>query len=145
METLHPSPSAAQLAAIKAHTPDGPIVALNLNRYRDRAVYPGGTPGADVTGREAYARYGMVAYQAIRGVGGRILWATDARNVAIGCPHDTYDEVIAVWYPSRAAFLGLEAFPGYKEAFDVHRTAAMEHALLLLCDASAEPVLKTPW
>src|SRR5262249_12327558 len=61
---LHPEPSDAQLAAIAAHSPDGPIVALNLNRYRARAAYPPGTPDADVSGREAYMRYGIVAFQA---------------------------------------------------------------------------------
>lgn len=142
---LHAEPSDAQLAAIAAHRPDGPIVALNLNRYRERAQYPPGTPDAGVPGRAAYARYGVVALQAITHVGGRILWATDARNVAIGCEHDAYDEVIAVWYPSRAAFLALEDFPGYRIAFELHRRASIDHALLLLCDAAAEPVLRSPF
>lgn len=141
----HPEPTDAQLAAIAAHRPDGPIVCLNLNRYRARAAYPAGTPDADVSGREAYLRYGMVAFQAIASVGGRIVWATEARNVAIGCEHDRFEEVVAVWYPSRAAFLAIEEFPGYRHAFEVHRRAAVEHAALLVCDAAAEPALTSPW
>jgi len=56
-----------------------------------------------------------------------------------------YDEVVAVWYPSRAAFLTLDAFPGYREAFDLHRRAAIERAVLLVCDGDAAPRLTTPY
>ncbi len=141
----HIEPSEATLARLGSRAGDGPFVALNLNRYRARAEYPPGTPDADVSGREAYLRYGMIAFQAILGVGGRILWAAEAEEVAIGCEHDRYDEVVAVWYPSRAAFLRLEEYPGYREAFEVHRRASIEHASLLFFRAGAEPKLGTPY
>jgi len=141
----HAEPTDDQLAAVGAHRPDGPIVALNLNRYRATATYPPGAANPTVSGREAYLRYGAVALQAIAHVGGRILWATEARDVAIGCSHDTFDEVVAVWYPSRAAFLSLRDFPGYQEAFDVHRHAAVEHATLLLCDGESDATLRSPF
>jgi len=141
----HTEPSDEQLAAIAAYSPDGPFVALNLNRYRERAAYPAGTPDADVSGREAYLRYGVVALAAIRSVGGDILWATEGRQLAIGCEHDRFDEVVAVWYPSRKAFLALEEYPGYRQAFESHRRAAVEHAMLLCCDGSVEPVLESPF
>lgn len=142
-EEIEPRPE--QLAELAAHRPDGPIVALNLNRYRERAAYPEGAPDAAVSGREAYLRYGIVALQAILSVGGRILWATEGRHVTIGTPDDRYDEIVAVWYPSRAAFLSLETFPGYREAFELHRRASLERARLLLCDGEAEPRLSTPY
>lgn len=138
-------PTDEQLAALAAHRPDGPIVALNLNRYRRRAAYPPGTPDGDVSGRDAYLRYGMVALQAILATGGRILWATEGRHVAIGTADDRYDEVVAVWYPSRAAFLALDAHPGYREAFELHRRAAIERAVLLICDGDADAKLSTPY
>lgn len=142
---LHTEPTPDALDAIGGRAPDGPFVALNLNRYRDRASYPAGTANADVSGREAYLRYGSVALAAIHAVGGRILWAADAEETAIGCGHDRYDEVVAVWYPSRAAFLALERHPGYREAFELHRRASMEHATLLFFAAGAEPTLRTPY
>jgi uncharacterized protein (DUF1330 family) len=141
----HPEPSPQQLADIAAYHPDGPFVALNLNRYRARAAYPPGTPDAEVSGREAYARYGVVAVAAIRNAGGRVLWLSEAVQLAIGCEHERFDEVIAVWYPSRAAFLGMESFPGYRQAFDLHRHAAVEHAALIFCAAGDEPQLTTPF
>lgn len=142
----HVTPEDTRLAAVmaRAAADDGPVVMLNLNRYRDRAQYPPGTPDADVSGREAYLRYGIVAAQAIAHVGGRILWATDTEEVVIGCDHDRYDEVVAVWYPSRATFLRLAEFPGYLDAH-VHRDAGVEQAALLATKASAEPVLGTPY
>ena len=138
-------PGPEQLAALATYRPDGSIVALNLNRYRDHAAYPPGTPDGDVSGREAYMRYGMVALRAILSVGGRILWSTEGRHVTIGTDEDRFQEVVAVWYPSRAAFLSLETFPGYREAFELHRRAAIERAILLLCDADAEPRLSSPY
>ena len=146
--SLHTEPTQAALDAIGGRKPDGPakpLVALNLNRYRDRASYPAGVADAEVSGREAYLRYGIVAFAAIRSVGGRILWVADAEEIAIGCEHDRYDEVVAVWYPSRAAFLALEHHPGYREAFELHRRASIEHATLLFFAAGAEPKLGTPY
>jgi len=144
-QATHCEPTDATLAALGSRPDDGPFVALNLNRYRRRAEYPPGTPDADVSGREAYMRYGIVAFAAILSTGGRILWATDAEEVAIGCDHDRYDEVVAVWYPSRRAFLSLEQYPGYREAFELHRRASVEHATLLFFRAGAEPKLGTPY
>lgn len=140
----HVNPADETLAALAAATDDGPVVMLNLNRYRERAQYPDGTADADVSGREAYLRYGAVAVEAIAATGGRILWSTDATEVVIGCDHDRYDEVVAVWYPSRAAFLGLASYPGYVEAL-VHRDAALQQASLIATRGAPEPVLTTPF
>ena len=139
-----PTDERLERTAALGATDDTPVVMLNLNRYRDRAQYPAGTPDADVSGREAYLRYGVVAFNAIQSVGGTILWATDAAETVIGCDHDDYDEVVAVWYPSRNAFLGLAAFPGYMEAH-VHRDAAIEQATLSATRGEAEPRLTHPF
>jgi hypothetical protein len=138
---LHTEPSSTMLATLAGRADDGPFVALNLNRYRVRAVYPDGTPEADVSGRKAYGRYGLVAVPAILATGGQVLWTADATDVVIGCDHERYDEVVAVWYPSRAAFLRLDEYPGYREAFELHRRAAVEHASLLFFRAGPKPEL----
>jgi uncharacterized protein (DUF1330 family) len=142
--TDHVNPTTAALAALAATGDDTPVVMLNLNRYRDRAEYPPGTADADVSGAEAYLRYGAVAIQAIDATGGRILWSTDAAEVLIGCDHERYDEVVAVWYPSRAAFLGLTAHAGYVDAL-VHRDAALEQATVIVTRGAPEPELSTPF
>ena len=57
---LEPSPEQlAEMQAIASGPEDGPLVMLNLNRYRDPA---------------AYGRYGEVAQRVVERVGGRILW-----------------------------------------------------------------------
>lgn len=142
----HVQPDLATIHTVVDADDPRPVVMLNLNKYRGRAAYPDGWTGADpdVSGREAYLRYGIVAFQAITAAGASILWSTDAREVVIGCDHEDYDEVVAVWYPSRAAFLSLETFPGYLEALE-HRGAAIERAAIIACDASPTPELTTPF
>ena len=77
-------------------------------------------------------------------MGGEILWATDAAETVIGCDHDEYDEVVAVWYPNRAAFLALAGYPGYMEAH-VHRDAAIEQAAIIATRGNPEPRLTQPF
>lgn len=112
----------ADVAALAGGESDGPVVMLNLNRYRDR---------------EAYLRYGVVAAAVLERVGGRILWHTDAKLTVIGDESDRYDEVIAVWYPSLAAFSELATDPEVL-AVREHRQAGLEHAALICCEPGAQ-------
>ena len=139
-------PTQEQLTEIGARAgseSDGPVVMLNLNRYRDRAEYaeePPGGASADVTGREAYARYGEVAQATLVEVGGRILWYAPSDATVIGDESDRYDEVLAVWYPSRAAFLSLATAPRILEALP-HRTAGLDRAAIVCCESGPEAKL----
>ena len=108
----------ARVAKLAAGEPDGPVVMLNLNRYRDR---------------DAYMRYGVVAAAVLERVGGRILWHADARLTVIGDDADHYDEVIAVWYPSLAAFSALATDPEILEARG-HRLDGLERSALICCE-----------
>jgi hypothetical protein len=109
----------AEIAAKAGTADDGPVIMLNLNRYLDR---------------DEYLRYLAVASQVLDRVGGRVHWHTTARQTVVGTPEETWDEVIAIWYPSRAAFLELATAP---EAVAVHhhRVAGLERAALVCCDA----------
>ena len=112
-----------ELAALGAENP-GPIVMLNLNRYRDRA---------------AYERYGRAALPVLERVGGRVLWRADARQTVIGEETDRFDEVIAVWYPSVAAFTSFAGDPEILAAFE-HRRAGLEQARLVCCEPGDGPM-----
>lgn len=133
------NPSREQLAAIGAladSDADGPLVMLNLNRYRERAAYEGDPPGGgspDVSGREAYGRYGEVALKVLGRVGGEIVWHAPATMTVVGDDSDAYDEVIAARYPSARAFLELALDPEVGEAL-AHRDAGLERAAILRCD-----------
>jgi uncharacterized protein (DUF1330 family) len=142
-------PDEQQLATIAAgagSADDTPVVMLNLNRYREHAAYDGEPPAggsAEVSGREAYGRYGAVAAAVLERVGGRVLWYTQAVQTVIGDDSDRFDEVIAVWYPSRAAFVALATAPEILAA-RADRNAGLERAALICCESRAEPVLAGP-
>ena len=143
----HTMPEDEQMAAYVgpiAKGTDGPVVMLNLNKYREHAAYADGRDAGGRSGREVYADYGVVALQALAHVGAEILWMTDATTPLIGCEHDAYDEVLAVWYPSRASFVELTNFPGYVEA-TVHREAALAWSSLIPCVGSDDAVLAGPF
>ena len=147
MTADHTFPTDERLDQLRAEAAadDGPVVMLNLNRYRDVAAYGDERDAEGLSGRHAYLRYGIVAKAAIDALGGAILWVSDAAGAAlIGCDHDAYDEVVAVWYPSRAAFLALEDHPGYREALE-HRDAAIDQAMLLPFVGDPGRVLRSPF
>lgn len=120
-------PDQQQLEALSARAAedDSPIVMLNLNRYADR---------------DEYLRYGAVAARTLERIGARVLWHADAGETLIGTDADAYDEVIAVWYPSRSAFLELVGDPDVLAALE-HRRAGLERAAIICCDSGPEPVL----
>jgi uncharacterized protein (DUF1330 family) len=124
---VEPTPEQiAELQSIAGGTDDGPLVMLNLNRYRDRA---------------AYARYGEVAEHVLERVGGRVLWHAPVDGTVVGEGEERFDDVIAVWYPSVQAFLQLATDPEILGARQ-HRLDGLEHAALLRCAGAAEPVLE---
>ncbi|HEY5144961.1 MAG TPA: DUF1330 domain-containing protein [Solirubrobacteraceae bacterium] len=126
----------AEVAAIAGSADDRPVIMLNLNTYRERAAYDGEPPGgasADVSGREAYERYGAVAQGVLAREGGRILWHTRSPGFVIGAPGEGCDEVIAVEYPSHAAFLALALDQEILPAL-AHRNAGLERAVIIRCE-----------
>jgi uncharacterized protein (DUF1330 family) len=132
------NPSSEQIAAVAAvagTAADGPLVMLNLNRYRERAAYGAEPPGGgspEVSGHAAYERYGLTALMVLARVGGEILWSTRATMTVVGDESDRCDEVIAVRYPSAQAFLALAMDPELGAALP-HRDAGLERAAIIWC------------
>ena len=129
----------AAVAALAGSDADGPLVMLNLNRYRDRAEYAGEVPGgepAGVSGREAYQRYGVVALTTLQRLGGSIVFHGNATLTVVGDDEDRWDEVIAVRYPNAQAFLDLALDPVIGAALP-HRDAGLERAAIIRCDDHA--------
>ncbi|MFN8149759.1 MAG: DUF1330 domain-containing protein [Solirubrobacterales bacterium] len=114
-------PDQQQLEAIiaRAAEDDSPIVMLNLNRYADR---------------DEYLKYGAVAATKLDELGARVLWHANASETFIGTGDDDYDEVLAVWYPSRSAFLEFTSDPRILAAFE-HRRAGLERAAIICCES----------
>ena len=83
-------------------------------------------------GAEAYARYGAAVSTFLERVGGRILLAAAAQESVIGPEDAEWDLVLAVQYPSRAAFRAMTSDPDYL-AIHAHRAAALEDSRLIAC------------
>ena len=74
----------------------GPIVMVNLMRFRERSL------DGDGSGWDAYLRYSALTVPMIKARGGTLLWTGDAKAVALG-PQDgnQWDYLALVYYPIR--------------------------------------------
>jgi len=119
---LYPT-GAAQMQAMQEAGPPGPIVMVNLLKFKDRAVYEDGRP-CDLSGRDAYALYGRAVAGLVQGVGGRILFAGAVSFLAIGEAEPLWDQIALAEYPDRRAIVTMAMSPAY-QAIAVHRTAGL--------------------
>ena len=126
-------PTADQVRTLRDSGRDGPIVMLNLLKFRDRAAYD---DGEAISGAEAYARYQHAFTVTVGAVSqAEVLYEGPAEQVFIGMagtPETDWDMVLLVRYPSRRHFLGMMADPTYKQALR-HRYAGLERTVLLQC------------
>lgn len=129
MPSIHPSRE--QLARFAERMPpQGEILMLNLLRYRENADYPADSAETPCSGREAYARYSRTALAKVRGVGGSVQLLATAHVALIAPPDESWDTLLLVRYPSKAAFLSMLADPQYRAA-TLHRTAALADSRLI--------------
>ncbi len=130
-------PSAERLRSfVETDKDDGPVVMINLLRYRTQAAYPSGFEAEPCTGREAYQRYGSVAAQRVASVGGRMLWMGSVQATVIAPDAERWDDAVLVEYPSRKAFIEMVSQPEYQSA-SPHRTAALEDSRLIATTTGA--------
>jgi uncharacterized protein (DUF1330 family) len=107
----------------------GPVVMVNLLRFRAKAVYPDGRP-SDLTGRQAYNLYAAPMQNVIEQGGGKVLFGGDIASLVIGDVEDLWDTCVLVEYPSAAAFAAIVTSPEVAE-IGVHRAAGLEGQLLI--------------
>jgi len=123
-------PTIQQFERLASGQDDGPIVMLDLVRFKDRAD---GIHAADgITGAEAYGRYGLAVAEHLERVGAKVLTAMSAQECVIGPFEGEWDMVLLVEYPSRQAFLAMTGDPGYLQIHQ-HRTAALADSRLIAC------------
>jgi uncharacterized protein (DUF1330 family) len=103
--------------------PDGPIVMINLLKFKDRAEYPDGSD-AELSGRDAYARYAAEVGPMAKRYGGRILFAGDVTFLAIGQAGELWDEVLLLEYPNRGALMAMSTSKEWR-AISHHRKAGL--------------------
>jgi uncharacterized protein (DUF1330 family) len=128
-------PNLEQFQQFAASSDTGPVVMLNLLKFKARA------DGEEGSGAEAYSRYGDAVVKMVEARGGRVLWTGRADQILIGDPTEDWDAVALVWYPSRRAFIDMVTADEYQKAH-VHRERGLERTLLVACTPTVD--LLTP-
>ncbi len=119
---IMPAAGQAQDFFLGGHV-DGPMVMVNLLKFKDKAEYPDGSD-PDISGRDAYLRYGAGVQACLAAVGGKALYSGPVTGIIIGVVEELWDMVALAQYPSAAAMMAMIALPQYK-AIEVHRLAGL--------------------
>jgi uncharacterized protein (DUF1330 family) len=131
-------PTQDQLRAFAEGPEDGPVVMINLLRFRERAAYAPDAGETPCSGQEAYGRYSAAVGPLLAGVGGRPIWVGLARQTVIAPAGEAWDQAILVEYPSRKAFFEMVSSPAY-QAVVHHRTAALADSRLIATSGTELP------
>lgn len=118
---LHPT--GEQMAGFNEDPSLGPICMVNLLKFRDTAQYPDGSD-ADLSGRDAYARYAEAVTRLVVDHGGALVFSGDVSRLMLGEMDELWDQVAIARYPSRQAMLEMMMSPQY-QAIHVHREAGL--------------------
>jgi uncharacterized protein (DUF1330 family) len=110
---------------------DGPVVMVNLMRFRERSLDGCGS------GWDAYLRYSALTVPMIKARGGTLLWTGDAKAVALGEPDGhQWDYLALVYYPTVVAFIDMMTSKDYEQRCDPHRTnGCAEHVIIAAKEA----------
>jgi uncharacterized protein (DUF1330 family) len=129
-------PTADQVRTLRDSGRDGPIVMLNLLKFRDVAAYPPDAGMAPCSGAEAYARYQHNFTVTVGAVSqAEVIFDGPCEQAFIGMagtPETDWDRVLLVRYPSRQHFLAMMADADYRAGL-VHRYAGLARTVLIQC------------
>lgn len=125
-----------RIRAFTGEPDDGPIVMINLLRFRERAEYPAGFDATPCSGEEAYARYAEAVFPLLRARGAKLVWRGRADGVLIGPADESWDDALLVEYPERSVFVGMVTSPEYR-AILPHRNAALADSRLIATRTTA--------
>jgi hypothetical protein len=129
-------PTRDQVRRLRDHGRDGPVVMMNLLKFRDTAQYPQELGMAACSGKVAYDRYQHAFTVAVGAISqAEVLYDGPCEQVFIGQPGTDatdWDKLLLVRYPSRQHFLNMMANDAYRDAL-VHRYAGLERTVLIQC------------
>lgn len=109
-------PRGADLKRYLAEDPGGPVVMLNLLKYKEG-------------GASSYAEYAERIVPFLDRVGGEVVYLGDCDTILVAPESHDWDAVLLVRYPSREAFSRMVADPEYQQITGL-RTAALDAAVL---------------
>lgn len=116
-------PPPEQAGAFFGGAEDGPFVMINLLKFKDRADYADGAE-PELSGREAYGRYGAAVQACLASVGARSVYAGAVTEIMLGEIDELWDMVALAEYPSRAAMMAMVSSSEY-QAIEKHRVAGL--------------------
>ena len=109
----------------------GPLVMINLLRFRDEADYGPDSPHAPCSGREAFQRYAQVLGPQLAQRGAESIWSGVVLSSLIAPEDEHWDYATLIRYPSIDALLDLSRAEEYLAAA-AHRTAALLDSRLIV-------------
>ena len=119
-------PKPEQIAALVTSTEPGPVVMVNLLKFKSRAD----APHVGISGMEAYAKYAKAMVGIVEGGGGRMIWSGRVTGMVIGESDVDFDMIALMEYPSRQAFAQVVADARVQE-IAVHRAAGLDGQWLI--------------
>jgi uncharacterized protein (DUF1330 family) len=119
-------PNKAQFVELMEAPDEGPVVMLNLLKFKKQAE------GSEGSGAGEYGKYSDAAVQMVEARGGKVLWMGRADQILIGDPTEDWDSVALVQYPSRKDFVEMVSSPDYEKAHE-HRESGLERTVLIAC------------
>ena len=111
----------------------GPVIMLNLLRFRERADYRGAPdlePEGGATGEEAYRLYQDGIEPLLEASGGKLLFAGKPAGFLIGPMDERWDHAMLVQQSSAQSFLAFASDPE-AQRITRHRTATLADSRLL--------------
>lgn len=112
---------------------EGPVVMLNLLRFRERADYshaPDLEPEGGISGQQAYRQYMLELEPLLVASGGELLFSGVADRFLIGPADEKWDFAMLVRQASQQRFLAFASDPE-AQRITCHRTAAVADSRLL--------------
>lgn len=129
-------PTRDQVRNLRDHGRDGPLVMMNLLKFRKTANYSPDAGMASCSGKAAYDRYQHAFTAAVGAISqAEVLYDGPCEQVFIGqagTDATNWDKLLLVRYPSRQHFLAMMADDSYRDAL-VHRYAGLERTVLIQC------------
>ena len=109
-------PTGADLKRYLAEDPGGPVVMLNLLRFKPN-------------GRPSYEQYAREIQPFLDGLGAELVYLGDCQTKLVAPDGFDWDAVLLVRYPSRQAFSAMVRDPEYQRITHL-RTEALSDAVL---------------
>jgi hypothetical protein len=120
---------------------NGPMVMVNLLKFKDKAEYPDGS-NPEMTGKQAYAVYGAAVMKCLELVGGKGIFSADVSGLILGEVEELWDMVALAYYPSPQAMMQMVGLPEY-QGIEIHRFAGLKGQLNIRTRVPGLPALQS--